>query len=52
LKDVQSDLERAQQLQQRRASGATSDSATKAKADTGRPNGDTGGAEDDTALRP
>jgi len=25
LKDVQSDLERAQQLQQRRASGATSD---------------------------
>ena len=52
MKDVQSHLERAQQLQQRLASGATTDSATKAKADTSRPKSDTGRAKGDTARRP
>ena len=41
MKDVQSHLERAQQLQQRLASGATSDTATGARTDTGRAKGDT-----------
>jgi len=50
MKDVQSHLERAQQLQQRLASGATSDSATKGKADTGK--ADTGRAKGDTTRRP
>jgi putative membrane protein len=52
MKDVQSHLERAQQLQQRLASGATSDSATKGKTDTGRTKADTGRAKGDTTRRP
>jgi hypothetical protein len=52
MKDVQSHLERAQQLQQRLASGATSDSATKGKTDTSSSKADTGRAKGDTSRRP
>jgi len=52
MADVQSHLERAQQLQQRLASGATSDSATTGRTDTGRTKADTGRAKGDTARRP
>ena len=52
MKDVQSHLERAQQLQQRLASGATSDSATKGKMDTSSSKADTGRATGDTSRRP
>ena len=52
MKDVQSHLERAQQLQQRLASGATSDSATRGKTDTSSSKADTGRAKGDTSRRP